>query len=139
MRTWMIGIGLVLLAGPIWADRTSNDRSEMEGARRIAAGSEATGAIEGQVSIGPVRSVERKGVPNQRPYQARIAVLDLAGREVAVAESDSEGKFRIALPPGTYVLRPESPGLYPRASEQRVTVGSNSVSRVEIVYDSGKR
>jgi hypothetical protein len=66
-------------------------------------------------------------------------VLDLAGREVAVAESDSEGKFRIALPPGTYVLRPESPGLYPRASEQRVTVGSNSVSRVEIVYDSGKR
>jgi hypothetical protein len=83
--------------------------------------------------------VERKGVPNQRPYQARITVLDPAGREVAVVDSDAEGKFRMALPPGTYVLRPESSGLYPRASEQRVEVSQNRVTRVEIVYDSGMR
>ena len=139
MLAWMIGIGILLLASPVRADRIGDDRLAMESARPIAAGSETTGAIEGQVSIGPVRSVQRKGEPSQRPYQARIAVLDLAGREVAVVDSDAEGKFRVALPPGTYVLRPESPGLYPRAPEQRVTVGSNSVSRVEIVYDSGKR
>ena len=138
MRAWVIGIGLVLLASPVWADGASNDRSGTEGGRRIVAGSEASG-IEGQVSIRPVRPVERKGVPNQRAYQARITVLDPTGREVAVVDSDAEGKFRIALPPGTYVLRPESPGLYPRASEQRVEVGPNSVSRVEIVYDSGIR
>jgi hypothetical protein len=83
--------------------------------------------------------VERKGVPNRKPYQAKITVLDLAGREVAVVNSDAEGKFRVLLPPGTYILRPESPGRYPRSSEQRVTVHPDSVSRVEIGYDSGMR
>ncbi|MBI1893255.1 MAG: carboxypeptidase regulatory-like domain-containing protein [Candidatus Rokubacteria bacterium] len=138
MRAWVIGIGFVLLTSQVWADGASDDRSGMEGGRRIVAGSEAS-AVEGKVSIRPVRPVERKGVPNQRPYQARITVLDPTGREVAAVDSDADGKFRIALPPGTYVLRPESSGLYPRASEQRVEVGPNSVSRVEIVYDSGIR
>jgi Carboxypeptidase regulatory-like domain len=138
MRAWVIGIGLVLLASPVWTDGASNNWSGIEGGRRIMAVSEAS-SIEGQVSIRPVRPVERKGVPNQRPYQARITVLDHSGSEVAVVDSDAEGKFRIALPPGTYVLRPESSGLYPRASEQRVEVGRNRVTQVEIVYDSGMR
>jgi len=138
MRAWVIGIGLVLLASLACADRASNDRSGTAGGRQIVTGSETSG-VEGQVSIRPVRSVERKGVPNQRPYQARITVLDPAGREVAVVDSDAEGKFRMALPPGTYVLRPESSGLYPRASEQRVEIGRDRVTRVEIVYDSGMR
>jgi hypothetical protein len=43
------------------------------------------------------------------------------------------------LPPGAYVLRPESPGLYPRASQQRVVVPRNALARVDIVYDSGMR
>ena len=138
MRAWVIGIVLVLLASPVWADGASNDRSDTKGERRMVSESEASG-VEGQVSIRPVRPVERKGVPNQRSYQARITVLDPTGREVAVVDSDAEGKFRLALPPGTYVLRPESSGLYPRASEQRVEVGRNRVTRVEIVYDSGMR
>src|SRR6267143_782173 len=66
--------------------------------------------VEGRVIIRPVRSVERRGVVNQRPYQAKITVLDSAGREVATVESDAEGQFRVPLPPGSYILRPESPG-----------------------------
>lgn len=138
MRAWMIGIGSIFLASVVWAAGGSNDRSGAEGGRRIMAQSAASG-IEGQVYIRPVRSVERKGLPNQQPYQAQITVLDLAGRKVAVVDSDAKGKFLITLAPGTYVLRPESPALYPRASEQRVTVGPSSISQVEIIYDSGKR
>lgn len=95
--------------------------------------------IEGRVIIRPVRPVERRGVTNQRPYQAKITVLDAAGREVAAVESDAEGRFRLSLPPGAYVLRPESPGAYPRAAEQRVVVRRNATTQVEIVYDSGMR
>ena len=95
--------------------------------------------IEGRVIIRPVRSVERRGVVNQRPYQAKITVLDGAGREVAAVESDAEGQFRVPLPPGSYVLRPESPGTYPRAAPQRVEVQRNGMTRVEIMYDSGMR
>jgi hypothetical protein len=95
--------------------------------------------IEGRVILRPVRSVERRGVFNQRPYQAKITVLDGAGRQVAAVESDAEGQFRVSLPPGSYVLRPESPGTYPRAAPQRVEVRRNDMTRVEIVYDSGMR
>lgn len=98
-----------------------------------------TSGIEGRVAIRPVRPVERRGVTNQRPYQAKITVLDAAGRDVASVESDAEGRFRLLLPPGSYVLRPESPGPYPRASEQRVQVRRNDMTQVEIVYDSGMR
>ena len=138
MRAWMVGVGLVLFASPVWADVLTDDPSAMEGRRQVAEDSAITG-IEGQVSIGPVRPVERKGVPNRKPYQAKITVLDLAGREVAVVNSDTEGKFRVAVPPGTYILRPESLGKYPRSSEQRVEVHPNSVSHVDIGYDSGIR
>jgi hypothetical protein len=95
--------------------------------------------IEGRVTIRPVRSVERRGVANSEPYQATITVVDSAGREVATVQSDTEGRFRLAVPPGKYVLRPQSPGVYPRASEQRVQVRRNAVTLVEIAYDSGRR
>jgi hypothetical protein len=99
----------------------------------------ASGGIEGRVVIRPVRSVERRGVSNQRPYQAKITVLDRAGREVTAVESDADGRFRVLLPPGSYVLRPGSPGAYPRAAEQRVLVRAHDMTQVEIVYDSGMR
>ena len=105
---------------------------------RMVADETASG-IEGLVIIRPVRSVERRGVANQGPYRAKITVLDGAGREVAVVQSDAEGRFRLPLPPGSYVLRPESPGVYPRAAEQRVRVRRNDMTQVEIVYDSGRR
>ena len=105
---------------------------------QMVAGEPANG-IEGRVIIRPVHSVERRGVTNQQPYQAKITVLDGAGREVAVVESDAEGRFRLPLPPGSYELRPESPGVYPRAAAQRVQVRRNNMTQVEIVYDSGRR
>jgi hypothetical protein len=68
-----------------------------------------------------------------------VAVFDAAGREVASVESDADGRFRLAVPPGTYIVRPQSPGMYPRAAEQKVLVHRNAVTQVEIVYDSGRR
>ena len=100
---------------------------------------EAVSGIEGRVTIRPVRPVERKGASNERAYQAKIRVLDASGHEVAMVESDAEGRFRVPLSPGSYVLRPESPGRYPRASEQRVVVRPGDMTDVAIVYDSGMR
>ncbi len=95
--------------------------------------------IAGQVSIRPVRPHETIGVPNVTPYQAKLAVFDQSGGQVATVETDPDGNFRIALPPGKYVLRPESPALYPRAAEQTVIVSPKSFTRVRVVYDSGIR
>ena len=134
----LTSVRLLLLTSFVPADVAGSERAGEKGGQRPMPESHASG-IEGQVSIGPVRSVERPGVTNQRPYEAHITVLDAAGHEIASVDSDHDGKFHIALPPGTYILRPERPGFYPRASEQRVKVGRDRMTRVAIVYDSGKR
>ena len=119
------------------AEATAPPRPTQTGFQMVA--DVPASAIEGRVTIRNVRSVERRGAANSEPYQATIAVLDSAGREVATVQTDTEGRFRVQLPPGTYVLRPQSPGMYPRASEQQVQVRRNVVTQMEIVYDSGKR
>jgi hypothetical protein len=134
----LTSVGLVLLTSFVSADAAGSDRAGEKGGQRPMPEPHGSG-IEGQVSIGPVRPVERPGVPNQRPYEARLTVLDAAGHEITSVDSDHDGKFHVALPPGTYIVRPERAGLYPRAAEQRVKVGRDRMTRVAIVYDSGKR
>jgi hypothetical protein len=136
MQLW--APAFVIFACSILADGAGKNGLHDDGGARRVAGSQTTG-IEGQVSIGPIRSVEHEGVANHRPYQARIAVLDANGREVASVNSDEQGRFRILLPPASYVVRPEQLGLYPRASAQRVQVVHGQMTHLDIVYDSGKR
>ncbi|MBA3947022.1 MAG: carboxypeptidase regulatory-like domain-containing protein [Herpetosiphonaceae bacterium] len=96
--------------------------------------------IEGQVMIGPIRPVERPGIMNQRPHQATVTVVDQNGQPVAQVHSGTDGQFRIPLKPGTYIMRPESPGNYPRAPQhQVVTVIQNRFTHVTLAYDSGIR
>lgn len=95
--------------------------------------------ISGQVTIRPVRPHATLGTPNAAPYEATVQVLSSSGQPVATFQSDAAGNFRVALPPGQYVLRPQSPGLYPRASEQTVIVSPDGFTHVLITYDSGMR
>jgi len=98
-----------------------------------------TSGIDGQVILRPVSPVERPGMVNQRPFEALIGVADGAGRVVAEVRSDADGRFRIILEPGTYVLRPESEAIYPHAPAQTVTVIRDRFTPVRVIYDSGIR
>jgi len=99
----------------------------------------ATSGIDGEVILRPVSPVERPGMVNQRPYEALIAVADGGGRTVAEVRSDADGRFRIILEPGTYVLHPESDAIYPHAPAQSVTVVKDRFTPVRVTYDSGIR
>ena len=61
------------------------------------------------------------------------------GTPLTQFNSTVDGLFRIVLPPGTYILRPQSTGAFPRADEQFVVVQDGRFSQVEIRYDSGIR
>ena len=95
--------------------------------------------LEGMVLLGPISPVERAGVPNDRPYQATLAVLNAAGQAVAHVQSGPDGHFWVALPPGTYTLHPEAAGILPRAADQTVTVPATGFTHIVIRYDSGIR
>lgn len=98
--------------------------------------------IEGNVTIGPMCPVERADSPcPDQPYAATIVIENAQGREVARAKSGEDGRFRVALPPGSYTLAPQSPdgAQLPYASEQRVDVVDGKYTHIDISYDSGIR
>src|ERR671924_1009290 len=103
----------------------------------------ATGSsgIEGTVTVGPTCPVERVASPcPDRPISRGVSVRDGAGREVAHVTSGADGRFRVALAPGTYSLVGESNGsILPRPIPTKASVREGQYTHVEVRYDSGIR
>ncbi|QGZ38679.1 hypothetical protein IP92_00967 [Pseudoduganella flava] len=99
----------------------------------------AASGIAGEVILSPIMPVERPGDVNHRSCEAMITIVDAAGRAVATVRSGADGRFEIALAPGTYRLRPESGAAGPYAPQQTVVVTGGRLTPVRIVYDSGIR
>jgi len=101
-----------------------------------------TSGIEVRVLVGPMCPVMQAGVecPDQ-PYQATLTVLNTNRKEVIQFETDEDGRYIVNLPPGDYILRPESPQDIPLsyASQQNFTILLNEITQLIVVYDSGIR
>jgi hypothetical protein len=99
--------------------------------------------IEGQALISPARPGPlRQGQSGSAPFKTSIVIWDTRdGREVARLETDSDGRFRVTLRPGTYrVGSAQQQGRFlPRASEETVTVTPGKFAQVTIHFDSGMR
>ncbi len=98
--------------------------------------------VKGQVFIGPMCPVVRVDTPcPDEPYQAALTVLTLDGREVTRFKTDAEGKFTVNLPPGDYVLHPETPenNSLPFAPDVPFTVIPDEFTNIIVTYDSGIR
>jgi hypothetical protein len=104
----------------------------------------STGAsgVEGVVTLGPTTPVCRVGQSCSRPVMATVAVRDPAGQQVLLFVSGSDGRFHVALPPGTYTLAPLplQPGsLYPRAVPVTIVVTAGGYTQADVTYDTGIR
>jgi len=96
--------------------------------------------VFGQVTIGPICPVMKEGEPcPDKPYQAEIVIEDSNGRQVARFQTDSDGRFRVALEPGEYVIVPQPGEGIEFAGQQTVTVNANQWLNVPISYDTGIR
>ena len=99
--------------------------------------------IDGTVTIGPTcpESQDSASCPRQ-PYEAKLVIREAeTEREVATVQSGADGVFRVELPPGEYVVEPDSPSQFvpPYADPQNVTVQEGQFTTIEIFYDSGIR
>ena len=96
--------------------------------------------IEGQVFIGPNCPVVQVGqeCPDQ-PYQAILTVNSLGGERIVQIQTDEEGRFKIPLESGEYILHPESTNRLPFAQEQELKVEEGKFTQVIVNYDSGIR
>lgn len=102
----------------------------------------ANAGIDGLVTIGPICPAAREGMPcPDEPFAATVLIVDEAGDEVARVESGANGRFQVALAPGSYTLVPQSPspGAPPSAEARSVEVRAGAFTAVTIEYDSGIR
>ena len=96
--------------------------------------------LEGIVTIGPMCPVMQENIPcPDQPYQASLTILTTGGKKITQFQTDEQGRFRVYLAPGNYVLHPESPNQLPFAADIPFTVEENKFTQVEISYDSGIR
>ena len=99
--------------------------------------------VEGVVLSGPNCPVVQEGSPcPDTPAKAEIQVTDPNTQEViAIAQSGADGRFRIELPPGEFVLLalPPNAGPAPSGKPVPVTVIGGSFVTVTLYIDTGIR
>ena len=98
--------------------------------------------MEGHLKIVVIRAVEPDNMPQPAPEtyaEYPLIILSQDGkREIARLTADKSGNYRVALPPGAYILALQERLIEERAAEpvhatqQPVTVISNETVRVDI-------
>jgi hypothetical protein len=106
-------------------------------ARTDAGGSSG---VEGRVLLGPQCPLETEASPcPDEPVATMVHVQTLQGDEVAVVESGRDGRFRVALAPGQYVLVAEVAGNALFAKPIDVTVTAGEFAQANVLLDTGIR
>ncbi len=101
----------------------------------------ADSGLSGSALIGPTCPVVRADVPcPDAPYQAHF-VVTRNGREVLRFDSDEEGKFKVNLAAGEYILHAENPdgNMLPYAQDISFTVTAGAFTNIIVSFDSGIR
>lgn len=100
----------------------------------------STATLIGRVTAGPTCPVERPDRPcPPAPVSATVQTRTTGGRVVASTHTDGDGRYRLQLRPGAYVLVAITPTLMPRCSPVNVTVSANHTTRAAISCDTGIR
>jgi hypothetical protein len=114
------------------------------GARDLGTTRDRSG-VAGRVHLGPQCPVETEVDPcNDKPSAGSTVTVatplpgnpDAAGEVVARTMTDADGNYRVAVPPGTYVVTARA-GMSCELMDVRVTSGA--YSKVDIPCDTGIR
>lgn len=105
-----------------------------------------TGYLQGKVSIGPLRPVERAGEPTPRippeVFTSRsIDIFQADGKtRVTNVRFNPDGTYRVELPPGVYVIALARIGIdRARDLPKRIEIKSGETTELDIEIDTGLR
>jgi hypothetical protein len=101
--------------------------------------SPATGRVSGRVIEAPMCPVQRAGSRcPPRPVRAAPVVALARGRVIATTRTDRNGRFKLALAPGRYIMRATLPSALRSTTTKFVQVGAHPAT-VTLTLDSGIR
>jgi len=97
--------------------------------------------IEGVATAGPTCPVAVAGqYCPPKPISALVAVQDGSGREVTRFITGGDGRFRVPLAPGSYILvQPPSPPMPRLMQPVPVTVTAGRYTSIQLDFDTGIR
>ena len=106
--------------------------------------------VDGEVVLGPVQPVQQIGVPNSVPVAAQVQVRSAPsgakgqgtgapGPIITTVATGADGRFRIALAPGSYLLTPVSATTHVSGIAVLVTVAGHAYANVVLQIDTGIR
>ncbi len=150
MSRFIAGLSLIVIASTLAACGSSTTANVAPTVTPTSAPAPTpqpqTGILEGQVTIGPLVPVERIGVPTPttppEAYAARsLDIFQPDGATLVVnVKIDSDGTYRVELPPGTYVVKLASTGIDRGVSlPQTVEIVSGQSLRLDFDIDTGIR
>ncbi len=98
--------------------------------------------IVGTVKIGPTCPVERiPPDPNcaYKPYAANLVIKTAKGDTVKTVSAGTDGAFSVLLPPGRYIIENAGTRSMPTLAPVVVVVNTGSLTRIDLIFDSGIR
>jgi hypothetical protein len=105
-----------------------------------SSGPAADSGISGLTVAGPQCPVQIAGQPcPPKPVSARVVVEDAAGHQVTAFTSDPQGRFRVQLPAGEYVLVSSGDPGSLLLKPVQVTVLAGRYADVQLMFDTGIR
>jgi hypothetical protein len=94
----------------------------------------------GTVTAGLTCPVERAGSPcPDRPVAGAGVEARRGASVVASTHTDSAGRYRFEVAPGTYLIVATNVGGYRSAAQRQVSVSSGQRATVDLVVDTGTR
>lgn len=104
-----------------------------------APGDGASG-IRGRALAGPQCPVEVAGSPcPDAPWEGTVVAIDAASGDRHSVETDADGRFELALAPGTYEITIDVESSPPFAKPQSVSVEAGAFTDVTVAVDTGIR
>ncbi len=96
--------------------------------------------IQGRALAGPQCPVQLEGSPcPDRPWRGTVVATDVGSGARSTVRTDADGRFRLALDPGTYDVSIDADGGPPFAKPQRITVRAGAFTDVRVAVDTGIR
>jgi hypothetical protein len=116
-------------------------------ASTVSTDAASPGFLEGHLKIVSPREVELAngtppGITTKNYAEYPLIIMSGDGKkEIARVTADENGKYRLALPPGNYILDVQGrrPKGHVRAKPQPFTIASNQIARVDMDIDAGVR
>jgi hypothetical protein len=109
---------------------------------RFANASGSGTGVRGTARVGPTCPVERMPPDPacaDRPYAGAFVVESVGGMRIGEVTTGSDGRYSLALPPGSYRLRLASQNRLPSMAPQPFTVRSEGWTTLDLELDSGIR